>query len=245
MTFLKTPYKLLLLATICFCGLLINNDVKGQNNNNAQLWIDFYPTFYIKPHLQYYGDAGYRTQLSSSRWKRIYARPSVRYHHRGIQFEGGIGFFYFSDIEKHNRFEVTPWQGVQTTWPKLPPSFQIKHRFKLEERFSYMTTNWSSSFDMRLRYKLAFTYKANASGKFSKWSIPVSAEFFIPVNDGIDEFFSNRLRLGAGLGYKHNKDWKFVIQYVLQQSKSSFNDAYRFSDHAIQLKIIKNWYTKK
>lgn len=208
---------------------------------NQQLWIDIYPHFYVNDKLEYYGDAGYRTILEEFSWSRIYARPSVRYHFNKLwQAHAGLGFFYIFNKSNADRFEITPWQGVQLNWPKFN-RLSFKNLVKLEERISYRTDDWSSSFDLRLRYKLSGTLKLCKTCTESYWFIPFYGELFFPVNDDIEEFFRNRGRAGLGLAYNVSKTWQFSFIFNWQSSRSGPEDGLAVSDYAYQLKIRKLW----
>ena len=125
------------------CILLDNQNLSAQTNDtiltesvNHQIWIDIYPHYFVNEKLEYYGDAGYRTIINKRSWSRIYARPSIRYHfNKNWQMHGGLGFFYIFDKMDVNRFEITPWQGVQLNWP-TGRFLSLKHLVKIEERFS-------------------------------------------------------------------------------------------------------------
>ena len=239
------------LIILLFCILVMWN-VKSsfaQNSDtksiNSQLWIDIYPTFYLNEHIQYYGDAGFRTIIGEKSWNRIYVRPSIRYHlNKTIEFHGGLGLFYIFDKYNLNRFEITPWQGVQLNWPSSK-RIKVSHLTKIEERLSFVTDNWSSSFNLRLRYKLSGNLNFLQNGSMKKWYIPAYIEFFFPVDDEIQEFFSNRSRTGLGIGHKFNEDWNLALMYNWQRSKAGVGDKSTVSDHIIQLKIKKRWSSKK
>ncbi|MCZ6701607.1 MAG: DUF2490 domain-containing protein, partial [Ignavibacteria bacterium] len=106
-------------------------------STNQQLWIDFYPHYYVNEKLEYYGDTGYRTILNKDIWHRIYARPSVRYHlNEKWELHAGLGLFYIFNKTLSDRFEMTPWHGVQFNWPKWD-MLKFKNLLKIEERISY------------------------------------------------------------------------------------------------------------
>lgn len=151
---------------------------------------------------------------------------------------GGIGLFYIYNLTKINRFEITPWQGIQLNWPRWA-KLRFKHLVRLEERISFLTNNWSASLALRLRYKLSGRldiYKASAE-KF--WFIPFYVEMFFPVGDEIKEFFRNRGRAGFGLGYNPSKIWRFSFIFNWQTSRTAVDEDLKVSDYAYQIKIRK------
>lgn len=221
-----------------------STDTLQNNIINHQLWIDIYPHFYVNEKLEYYGDAGYRTIMNEKSWNRIYARPSLRYHfNKTWEIHGGLGLFYIFNEYDINRFEITPWQGVQLNWPKST-YIGFKHLAKIEERLSYNTSNWQSSFSLRFRYKLSGKVILCTNCGLQNVYIPFYGEIFLPVNNDIDEVFRNRSRAGIGFGYTASKDWRFSVVMNWQTSRSGPDDEFNVSDYAYQLKIRKLWKKK-
>jgi hypothetical protein len=209
---------------------------------NQQIWLDFYPHFFINEKLEYYGDAGYRANIVDFSWHRVYVRPSVKYHlNKTFEAHAGLGVFYIFDRYDINRLEVTPWQGVQANWPKLE-RIGIQHLIKLEERFSFYTSIWNLEFNLRVRYKLSGKIDISKKNKFY---IPVYGEIFIPINDEINEIFRNRGRAGMGIGYYVSKDWQLEFIMNWQRSRIGPDDELSVSDYAYQLKIKKRWKSSR
>lgn len=212
---------------------------------NNQLWLDFYPHFYINEKLEYYGDAGYRTILNEETWHRIYARPSLRYHINKLwEFHAGIGLLYYFNKLKSNRFEVTPWQGIKLNWPRFE-NLKFSTIIKLEERISFLTNNWAVSYDFRLRYKLSGRWDIIKMRTESFWFIPFYVEIFNPLFDGIEEVFRNRGRAGVGLGYNASIDWQFEFLFNWQSSRVGSEQKLRVTDNAYQIKIRRLWNFKR
>ena len=217
-------------------------DEKQLNN---QIWFDFHPHFYINEKLEYYGDSGYRTFLNDDIWHRIYVRPSLRFHINKLwEFHAGVGLFYYFNKFKVNRFEVTPWQGIRLNWPRFE-SLKISNIIKLEERISFLTDNWSSSFNFRLRYKFSGRLEIFKTNSESFLFIPFYVEVFVPVFDDIKEFFRNRGRAGVGLGYNASKDWQFEFLFNWQTSRAGPKKELRVTDYAYQIKIRRLWNFKE
>ena len=142
-----------------------SNDTVNTNVKNNEIWIDFYLHYYINEKIEYYGDAGYRTIAGEQSWNRIYARPSLKYHFNSLwEAQVGLGFFFiFLNDNNFNRFELTPWQGVQLNWPNFG-YVDFKSLVKIEERFSFSTNDGSSSLGARIQFGLIFI----KTGKIAK-----------------------------------------------------------------------------
>ena len=230
------------LFMLLFFGISNNLDAQsGDSTNlevrNQQIWIDFYPHYYVNEKLEYYGDLGYRTTVSENSWNRFYSRPSVKYHfNKKWEIQSGVGVFYIFDKQNINQFEVTPWQGVQWNWMRLK-RLKIHHLVKLEERWSFLTTNWESDFEFRFRYKLSGKLILN-----EKWAIPAYGEMFVPLSGEIAELYRNKGRAGVGLSYKATKEWVFSFLFNWQGSKTGMDEELGVNDYVYQLKIKKVWH---
>jgi long-subunit fatty acid transport protein len=233
----------ILISLMIFLFLVCATDVYGQSQENVvnqQLWIDIFPHFSVNEKLEYYGDAGYRTIVNDS-WNRIHLRPSLRYKlNKSWEIHGGLGFFYTFDSSDTNQFEFRPWQAIQLNWPKTA-HLSIKHLVRIEERLSYTTNNWESSFDLRFRYKLSGKVVPCVSCGLHNIFIPFYGEMFLPVNDNIVEFYRNRGRAGIGLGYNASKDWRFSLIMNWQKSRAGAEDEFHVTDYIYHLKIFKRW----
>lgn len=239
------------LLLLIISGLVHQQNLSAQTNDtivtesaNHQIWIDIYPHYFVNEKLEYYGDAGFRTIIDERSWNRIYARPSLRYHfNKNWEVHGGLGLFYIFNKEDVNRFEITPWQGVQLNWPK-GRFLSFKHLVKIEERLSFLTDDWTFSFDLRFRYKLSGKLHFKPDRSIGNWHVPFYAELFIPVNNGIDEVFRNRGRAGLGLGYNASKEWRISFLFNWQTSRAGPEDELNISDYVYQLKVRKLWKSK-
>ena len=242
-------YYYLILFWIVFIplGNLIGQSTDNSENIvNNQIWLDFYPHFYVHEKLEYYGDLGYRTIFDDHSWQSIYIymRPSVRYHiSKLFEVHGGVGLFYIFNKGVADRFEVRPWQGIKLNWPRYE-RLKFYSYLRLEERIHFMTDNWKATFDFRLRLKLAGKLIIIKSSPINFWFISFYGEVFIPVFDNIDEFFSNRGRTGIGLGYNPSKEWQFSVVYNWQYSRSGPNDTLSLSDRIFRLVIRRLWNFK-
>ncbi len=227
--------------SVLFIPEQVTAQTKEQDNNsikNQQIWIDFYPHYFVNEKLEYYGDAGFRSIVTERNWSRIYARPSLRYHaNKTFELQTGLGLFYIFYNSSSNQFEVTPWQGFQVNWPTLT-RFKFKHLFKIEERFSFDTENWDSNFEFRFRYKL---FGKLSFVRANKWYIPFYGELFIPIKGEIQELYRNKGRAGLGLGYKPDKDWQVAFVFNWQGSRTGVNEGRNVSDYIYQIKIRKVW----
>ncbi len=203
---------------------------------NHQIWIDFYPHYYFNKKLEYYGDAGYRTIISERNWSRLYVRPSIKYHlNKTWELHAGIGFFYMFYKYDIDQFEIRPWQGVQLNWPKWD-KIGFKNLLRLEERILFLTNNWSSDLEFRMRYKLSGKYDFN-----KKLYMSLYGEYFLPLKGEVKELYRNKGRAGIGLGYKPTNNWQVEFVFNWQGSRTGSGEKLNASDYIYQIKIKKVW----
>ncbi|MCF6171205.1 MAG: DUF2490 domain-containing protein [Bacteroidales bacterium] len=204
---------------------------------NQQIWIDFYPHYYMSKKLEYYGDAGYRTIVSKRSWSRLYIRPSLKYHLTDTwEFHAGLGLFYIFNTYDIDQFEITPWQGIQLNWPQWK-RFGFKNLLRFEERMSFLTNNWVMDFEFRMRYKVTGKYDFH-----KRWYAAVYGEYFLPVTGEIQEIYTNKGRAGIELGYKPAKEWQLSFVFNWQGSRTGAEEKLNASDYIYQLKIKKVWH---
>jgi hypothetical protein len=238
MRIIKFSYLILFwIVLVPFKELTSQSIESTESIVNNQIWFYFISHFYINEKLEYYGDSGYRTVLREDGWHRIYARPSVRYHISKLwEVQGGIGFFYSFNELISDRFEIRPWQGIKLNWPRFE-KILFNHLIRFEERFSFRTNDWQSSFEFRMRYKLAGRLDIIKAGPDSFWFIPFYAEIFVSVIDEIEEIFRDLSRAGVGLGYNESNNWRFEFLFNWQTSRSRPNDELVVTDYLYQIKI--------
>ncbi|OYT12051.1 MAG: hypothetical protein B6I18_02050 [Bacteroidetes bacterium 4572_112] len=236
-----------LINIFIFLVLFSYFNVSAQSENeeidkviNQQIWLDFYSHYKINDKIEYYGDFGYRTIITKQSWNRIYIRPSIKYIiSKSWELHTGIGLFYIFDKYDYNTLEISPWQGVQFNWP-IGKRISFKHLAKIEERFNYVTDDWTYSLEFRFRYKLSTQIKLKG-----KLYIPAYLEYFLPMPlDKTKEIYQNKGRAGAGLGYSFLNDLKIAFLFNWQTSRSGANEDLNISDFAYQIKIIKVWNGK-
>jgi hypothetical protein len=234
----KKTLKFLFLVAFMFNGFYSF----GQSNiTTSQIWLDYNPSYNFNNKFEYFGNAGYRTNSNSLSWNQIYLKPAVRYNLKNnFHLEGGLGFYYVFGQTFSDRFEIRPWQSIRLKWPEFD-FVAFKNIIKIEERFSYLTYNWKSSFSLRLRYKLESQIKFKNSMILKRFNIPMYVEFFIPINNDVDEIFSNRHRFGIGVSHKTKGYYEVTFYYNWEKSRISVDDQFDIATNAFQLKLKKTF----
>ncbi len=215
--------------------LILQNRSFAADETDRQIWLDFYPHFYLSEKMEYYGDAGTRIQVSDFSWAQVYVRPSVRFHRTGhFELHGGLGLFYSYSEDQSNQLEVRPWEGVKLRWPDIL-GLTFTNYLRLEQRFVFDTQdNWDASFSLRLRYELST--KAFLSEKLF---LPFYVELFEDVGPSVDERYVYRWRFGAGTGYVIDHIWTAEFVFTVQESRSGSDQAFSISNLLFQFKLRK------
>jgi len=240
---MKLYWKIIFLTLILLQTNLQAQDEKDRLIDN-QLWLDYYNYYNFKPDWQFYGDAGARTVLDKWSWLMVYGRPSVRWKkHKLWEIHGGLGVFFTINVDTTNTLEVRPWQGVRINWPGWKP-IKFNHYFRIEERLNFLTDNWILEANLRFRYQLGLNILLVTFKDESNLFLPAYFELFFDVGQQISEQFSNRTRLGAGVGYKMNKIWTFEFHFVAQLSRTGEDDQFQTSDRLFQLKVQRFLFNK-
>ncbi len=211
--------------------------------STTQLWLDFFPHFFIKEGWIYDGDIGFRTRVDDDTWKRYYFRPGVRYLLSDrVELRGGLGVFYDDNKIQTNTFEFSPYQGIHARWPVLG-RLRFIHYVRFEER-----SVWEQSVDDGYTFELRFRYQLSAKYLFCQpcgdeyWYAQARGEAFHPVISEVDEVYRNRTRLTVGAGYQQSRKWTFEINYNWQRSKTGPNDSFDVADHIIRLQVRRRLY---
>jgi hypothetical protein len=237
----RNKIRFLLLSALMLTGSLTMAQSQSSELRFTQFWIDFHPYFNLSEKLQYYGDLGYRSDIDTETWKRIYIRPSVRYKFSEIlKFHAGVGLLYFDGQDNLNRFEITPWQAVQIKFPNWGMA-SVQHLIRVEERISINLQENITSTDIRFRYKIGTSIPICKNCDVSYWYVPIYAEFFVPLFDDIEEVFRNRTRWGIGLGYRRSDTFSVAVLFNRQRSRSGPENELKVTDSAFQLQVVKHW----
>lgn len=230
-----------ILAAI-ICSLLFSLmalSLKSQDQVDNQLWLDYYHYYQFKPDWTSYGDAGYRTITDELSWMMIYMRPSISWHKNKLfDLNGGLGLFYTFNYDTVNNFELRPWQGIKVKWPNLK-YISFYGYVRLEERFSFPVDTWTLEFNLRFRFKVGlkatlYTFDREVPKYLY---LPFSVELFANVGPQITEKYSNRSRIGTGIGYRFKHEWAIELDFTLQGSRTGKDQQYNSSDLIYQFKI--------
>ena len=158
-----------------------------------------------------------------------------------MSFEGGIGSYYTFQDYPDDRFELRLWQGAIVRWPELRVAgrhFDLRHRFRLEERWIRDRATGKTDFGLRFRYRLATFIPLNRPTIEPRaLYMPLMSEWFSDLGSDVPEFFAARIRLTAGLGYVVSPNWTLELRYTGQRSRDSVAGVFTTTDHIFDFRV--------
>ena len=235
-TFINSSWKLIFFF-FCINTLTVEKTLAQTEFIDNQIWIDVIPHFEINNRLEYFGDLSYRTTTSESKFRRLMARPSIRYHWTyEIDLIAGIGLFGTWEPEYYNTFELRPYQGVRLNWPRIW-HMNFKHRALVEERMHW---NNQGDFDpsVRFRYRIKTKLPINKPNiGYKTIYLPISFEIFGNAGKDEIELFQNRNRAMIGAGYVFSDKWIAEFEVTFQRSRATATDELSLTDRIFRFKL--------
>lgn len=175
-------------------------------------------------------------------WSRLHLQAVVVYaFSRRVSFEGGAGGYYTLQEKPADRTELRLWQGTVVRWPEwrfARRRFDLRHRFRFEERWVRYRGRDNTDFGVRFRYRLATFIPLNRPTiEDEAFYVPLMSEWFGDLGSEVPEFFAARLRLTTGLGYVLSPNWSLELRYTAQRSRDTVAEIFTTTDHIFDLRV--------
>ncbi len=235
-------FKYLIIVFISFIILpsvkLIAQDLEDVEK---QVWLDY--VMFRKPseEIQFMGDAGYRFLIGGG-WQKYLVRPSLQ---KGVKdwldLFGGLGFFYTVQEGLSNTLEIRPWIGarVYLYWDTFS-KIRFSDFLRIEDRFIINTQSSGTSNSIRFRNKTDARIPITAHYfEDEVLYAMLSFEFFIDAGD-VEELFADKIRLGGGLGYKFNYNWRIEAYFYGFRSQDTATSGFTTTDQVWRL-VLKHY----
>jgi len=233
-----------IITLLLFSG--VNASAQETEESDVQAWFQYEYRHAISPRLRGSWGLGYRELVSTEdvlgEWSRLHLRGNFSYAHRSwVTFEGGIGGFYTFSSNLTDLFELRAWQGAVFFWPTARiggRDFDLRHRLRLEQRWTRQRELGETDFELRLRYRLATFIPLNgATIEESTWYVPIMGEAFGDLGGDSVDYFAERLRLTTGLGHVLSDRWTLEFRYTAQKSFDTVQGRFETTDHVLDLRI--------
>ena len=213
---------------------------------DTQAWFEYEIRNGITEKLRASWLLGYRDLVSTDdllgEWSRLHLQGGVVYaFSRRVSFEGGTGAYYTVRDRADDRTEFRLWQGAVVRWPQwrfARRRFDLRHRFRLEQRWTRDRGTGRTDFGMRFRYRVATFVPLNRPTiEDGALYIPLMTEWFSDLGGDVPEFFAARVRLTTGLGIVVSPNWTLELRYTGQRSRDAVSDTFTTTDHIFDLRI--------
>ena len=214
--------------------------------SDAQAWVQYEYQFRVSERWRGSWDVGYRELMSTEdvlgEWSRLNSRGIFSYaHSKWVAFDLGIGGYYTFSGDLEDLLELRTWQSVILFWPEGRLSgreLDIRHRFRLEQRWIDHRDSGDTDFGLRARYRLATFIPLNRTVIEERaWYTPLMLEAFGDLGGDSPDYFAERLRLTVGLGYVLSGNWRLEVRYTAQQARDTVLDRFETTDHIFDLRI--------
>jgi len=210
--------------------------LKVFGETSEQIWVDYNPSWWPAEGIELFGDVGARTEIGNDEWWRFVVRPSVGFPTGRFRIAAGIGNFFTVNNVINDRWELRPFQGVSTVWPK--GRFSLEHYLRLEERFDFNTGTWNSLNSLRLRYQLLASYRWSAHQTRRQWSVVGIAEPFVKLA-GDEGLQREQFRITAGLQRDVGEKGSVRFEFSWQQETLFFSPSGTIDEFFLRLRIFR------
>ncbi len=223
---------------------IISHTVRSQEVNK-QLWLEYKAEYPFANSWLLENAVTYSEVLGSSAWAAFDYAPSLEYSlTQNIDLVTGVTLCYTIQTDDYNTLEIRPMIGTRI---HFTPNRRVLLRtyIRLEQRnFKNLETKeWDKTF--RPRWRLECIVPLNRKTYFENklWYILTDAEWFMTVDEDVDERFANRFRMRAGLGYRLSYNFRFEFIFMHQQSRNKLEDNFATSDNIFRLRV-KHYFRK-
>ena len=187
-------------------------------------------------------------------WATLDVTPSIEYT-KGNWFDvvGELLTARTHQTDDLNTTEITPRLGFRFhVLSNVADDFfkekRPKHRFvvrdylRFEWRNLYYSTDKPDSSTFRARNRLELEFPLNKARMTDDGAVYLmgDAELFWAVDD-LDERYSNKQRVRAGIGHRRSRDWRFEWLYVWDRSRKTATDGFTTADQAFNLRMKRVW----
>lgn len=228
-----------------FVIFLATFQVQAQEKNEKykQLWLDLMLQKTFNNGLSYFGEFGPRYLIQEkSGWSQLELSQNVQYNvFWTVDAIGGLLLNYTQQTDTtdlYNSYEVRPWLGFRLHFN--PNSKLMVSLFsRMEWRSLYYNNVETVQKSGRLRNRLEFTYSINKPNFYHDelWYITLDGEWYHPIDENPGERFANQGRIRAGIGYRQNYSWRYVIVFMEQFSRNTIDEGFKSANFIVDLRV--------
>lgn len=225
--------------------LIVSFYANGQDEkeNYSQLWADFMFFKTFQNSIRYTVTTGPRFLLNDeSSWSQYELSQSMHYNIYGkIDGIGGLLINYTQQTDTtnlYNSYEIRPWLGARFHFnPNSKLMVSLFSRIEFRNMFYNNIEGVQKS--LRMRNRLEFTYSINQANFYQDnlWYVTLDGDWYLPLDEEADERFANSARIRAGLGYRRNYTWRYVLVLMEQFSRNTIDEGFSSAHFIIDFRV--------
>jgi len=238
---LRVPIIFLAVLLLALAPL---RDTCAADDQDLLYSLGYSAAFSVKDRLRAFGSIDYEqrydggNRLGDQNELDVYSGLTYDLKER-LRIEGGLGYYYIHRDEAPSSHELRLWQSGTVDWPEslgLVRRFVLHHRFRIEERFRRNEDD--RSFAFRFRYRMAFAFPFNRyTVEPGAFFAPARIEFYLPLGEDTETFFTQQLRFTVGIGYVFSTDWSAELHYAWQLSRDTIDQDLQLGKHFIEFRV--------
>ncbi|NVK48450.1 MAG: DUF2490 domain-containing protein [Cyclobacteriaceae bacterium] len=206
----------------------------------TQFWFNYALKAPINQKISLGGDIGSRGLISNPHWNQFLVRPTLTYKFTDkLSLSGAVAWFgtYFN--EQNSLQEYRLHQGVTFKAPDLG-IIGFFYRFRIEERFFFLSDNSGNTFNVRIRGLIGVNTK-DITWLGSKRPIFLQSmvEGFQTIDkNATNELFVNQTRVHLAIGHKISKQFRYEFHYIAQRSRVFNEEGDRAAQNVLRLRLF-------
>ncbi|MDZ7605858.1 MAG: DUF2490 domain-containing protein [Cyclobacteriaceae bacterium] len=130
---------------------------------------------------------------------------------------------YTKQDEGTNSLEIRPYIGVR--WNILKPEKRVflylqgKYDFRFFHYYSDEPNSYSGRFRIKPEVRVSLNKKSNLADK--NLMLRLNGEYFIQVDEEINERYLSKRQTSIGLLYRHTHAWRYEFRYLIYKNKNT------------------------
>jgi hypothetical protein len=218
----------------------------AAQNTNEQTWFEYYGNLPFANSFNLENAVMYSTVIQTPqipKWRSFEYTPKLEY---GLskRFDINIGtvFCYTQQTSTYNTFEIRPFIGTRIHFTpsrrvllRMPLRWESRHFKNLE------TGEWEQSNRARVGAESLIPINRKSYFENKLWYAIFDVEWFLQIDPDVHEYYANRLRIRAGIGYRLNYSFRFELIYMNQQSRNGINESL-YSDNNVFRFRLKQYF---
>ena len=212
----------------------------SYGQTNQQVWVEYMLAHPFANVWELEHAVTYSTLVGTPKWRSLDYAPTLTWSL--TQHIDVMGAFTLSSVvqtEDVNTLEIRPMLGSRIHFtPNMRMLTRLLVRFENRNFQNLETKDWTSS--NRMRFRVESLIQLNNPTMYNKDKLMygiADAEWFITMDQDLQERFANRFRMRVGIGYRLTYTWRFEFLYSYQESKDQIETPTYTRDNLFRFRI--------